>query len=55
VDVKIYLCFPNVQEPSEENRYVDQQYGKGVFPSTKSPKQQFCQAIILQGYLKVHL
>lgn len=29
--------------------------GKGVFPSTKSPKQQFCQAIILQGYLKVHL
>ncbi len=41
VDVKIYLCFPNVQEPSEEKCYVDQQYGKGVFPSTKSPKQQF--------------
>jgi hypothetical protein len=55
VDVKKYLCFPNVQEPSEEKCYLDQQYGKGVFPSTKSPEQQFCQAIILQGYLKAHL
>lgn len=48
VDVKIYLCFPNVQEPSEEKRYVDQ--GRGFshpprVPSSNFAKQSFCKDI----------